>query len=113
MKSVLTIFALFYCAVVYAQVPPPIEEAMKNTEMATVIIYRTPQLQGAASNWAVFEGGEKLCKLSNKRYMIYQRKPGDSDFRCKIGGVQTWPKKVTGLEIPLEAEEAYFIKTII
>jgi len=79
--------------------------------VATVIIYRTPQFQGAANNWAIFESGEKLCKLSNRRYMIYQREPGDSDFRVQVGGVQTWPKKVTGYEIPLEAGEVYFLKT--
>ena len=43
--------------------------------------------------------------------MIYQREPGDSDFRAQVGGVQTWPKKVTGLEIPLEAGKVYYIKT--
>ena len=94
-----------------AQEFPEIDKAVANKEMATVIIYRTPQLMGVASNWAIFESGERLCKLSNKKYMIYQRKPGDSDFRAKVGGVQTWPKKVTGLEIPLEAGEVYFIKT--
>lgn len=96
---------------VHAQDFPEIEEALTNKDMATVIIYRTPQLFGAAANWAIFEGGERLCKLSNKKYMIYQREPGDSDFRAQVGGVQTWPKKVTGLEIPLEAGKVYYIKT--
>lgn len=91
--------------------PQPILDAMENKEVATVVIYRTPQFQGAAANWAIFEGGERLCKLSNKKYMIYQRKPGDSDFRAKVGGVQTWPKKETGYEVPLEAGEVYFLKT--
>jgi hypothetical protein len=91
--------------------PAPILEAMKNEDMATVVIYRTPQFQASLANWAVFEGGERLCKLSNKRYMIYQRKPGDSEFLVQIGGISTWPKKKTGLEIPLEAGEVYFIKT--
>ena len=70
-----------------------------------------PQFQGAASNWAIFDGKKKLCKLSNKKYMIYQREPGDTDFRAQVGGIQTWPKKVTGYEIPLEAGEVYFLKT--
>lgn len=108
------IFSLFFILAgnyASAQLHPDVEKAMANTELATVIIYRTPQLYGAASNWAVFESGERLCKLSNKKFMIYQREPGDSDFRVQIGGVQVWPKKVTGLEIPLEAGEAYFIKT--
>ena len=43
--------------------------------------------------------------------MIYQREPGNTKFRVQIGGVSTWPKKKTYLEIPLEAGEAYFIKT--
>ncbi len=43
--------------------------------------------------------------------MIYQRKPGNSDFRAKVGGVEIWPKKVTGYEVPLEAGEIYFLKT--
>ena len=94
-----------------AQLDPVLEKAKANTELATVVIYRTPQLYAAASNWAIFESGEKICKLSNKKFMIYQREPGDSDFRAQVGGVQLWPKKVTGLEIPLEAGEIYFIKT--
>ena len=91
--------------------PEPIQEAMKNKELATIVIYRTPQFQAALANWAIFEGGERLCKLSNKRYMIYQREPGDSEFLAQIGGVQTWPKKKTTLDIPLEAGQVYFIKT--
>ena len=93
------------------ELPEPILKAMENKELATVVIYRTPQFQGAASNWAIFDGKKKLCKLSNKKYMIYQREPGDTDFRAQVGGIQTWPKKVTGYEIPLEAGEVYFLKT--
>ena len=97
-KYTLPFFMLLIGNNTLAQVYPELEKAMKNTEVATVVIYRTPQLYAAAQNWAIFEGGNKICKLSNKKYLIYQREPGDSDFRAKIGGVQTWPKKVTGLE---------------
>jgi len=112
-KSILfaTILIFVTPMLLSAQSFPELEKAMANKEMATVVIYRTPQLAGVASNWAIFESGERICKLSNKKFLIYQRKPGDSDFRAKVGGVQTWPKKVTGLEIPLEAGKAYFIKT--
>lgn len=107
----LLLFSLILTQGLSQDIPQPIVEAMENKELATVVIYRTPQFQGAASNWAIFESGERLCKLSNKKYMIYQRESGDSDFRAQVGGVQTWPKKVTGYELPLEAGKTYFLKT--
>lgn len=88
-----------------------LEEAMADESKATVVVYRTPQLYGAARNWAIFADGERICKLSNKKYMIYQREPGDSEIKAQIGGVEAWPKKVKGLELPLEAGETYFVKT--
>lgn len=114
MKNKALLYSLFILALTIGfsqELPKPILDAMQNEELATVVVYRTPQFQGSASNWAIFEGGQRLCKLSNKRYMIYQRQPGDSDFRAQVGGVQTWPKKVTGYELPLEAGEVYFLKT--
>ena len=107
------IFLLLILAANYAnaQLYPELKKVKDNPDLATVVIYRTPQYFSAAQNWAIFESGDKICKLSNKKFIIYQREPGDSDFRVQVGGVQLWPKKVTGLKIPLEAGEVYFIKT--
>lgn len=103
--------SIITCNLLAQDLPQPILEAMENDSLATVVIYRTPQFQGAANNWAIFDNQERLCKLSNKRFMIYQTLPGETDFRAQVGGLATWPKKVTGLEIPLEAGEVYFVKT--
>ena len=110
-KHIIFLFLIFATNYANAQVHPEIEQIANNPDLATVIIYRTPQYAAAAYNWAIFENEEKICKLSNKKFMIYQREPGDSDFRAQVGGVQLWPKKVTGLKIPLEAGEVYYIKT--
>ena len=110
-KSILFAAILLASIKCFSQFPEPILKAQENKELATIVIYRTPQLQGVASNWAIFDSKERICKLSNKKYLIYQRKPGDAYFRAQVGGLQTWPKKVTALEIPLEAGETYYIKT--
>jgi hypothetical protein len=76
---------------------------------ATVYIYRGGQFMGALANYAVYVNGQKICKLSNERYIEYQAKPGTLTFMAKNGGVEVF-KKETGLELPVEAGHKYYVR---
>ena len=77
--------------------------------MATVYIYRGGQFMGALANYAVYVNGQKICKLSNERYIEYQTKPGTLIFMAKNGGLEVF-KKETGLELPVEAGHKYYVR---
>ena len=77
--------------------------------MATVYIYRGGQFMGALANYAVYVNGEKICKLSNERYIEYQAKPGTLTLMAKNGGVEVF-KKETGLDLTVEAGRKYYVR---
>jgi hypothetical protein len=78
-------------------------------DMATVCIYRGGQFMGAMANYAVYVNGEKICKLSNERYIEYKAKPGKLDIMAKNGGMEVF-KKETGLELNVEAGHKYYVR---
>ena len=82
-----------------------------NSNLATIYVYRTGQMFGAARNWAIYVNGERICKLSNNKFLIHKVEPGNIRLAAQIGGVEFWPKKVKVLEFPVEAGNEYFIKT--
>ena len=76
---------------------------------ATIYIYRGGQFFGAGINYAVFANGERICKLSNNRYIEYKTKPGSLALTAHRGGLEVF-KKETGLDLDVEAGKKYFIK---
>lgn len=76
---------------------------------ATIYIYRGGQFMGALANYAVYVNGQKICKLSNERYIEYQAQPGTLSLMAKNGGVEVF-KKETGLELPVEAGHKYYVR---
>ncbi|MEM7548088.1 MAG: DUF2846 domain-containing protein [Bacteroidota bacterium] len=107
---ILSFAFVLFTAISVAQVPE-IEDAQKNSSLATIIIYRTPDLYASLRNGAIFTDGDKACKLSNKKFMIYQQEPGELEIQAQIGGLQLWPKKMTNIEFPVEAGNTYYIKS--
>jgi hypothetical protein len=75
---------------------------------ATIYIYRTGSWSGAANNWAMFVDGEKVCKLSNNRFIKVEVPAGKHRVSSKIGGIEVL-KKETELEIDAEAGKSYFV----
>jgi hypothetical protein len=75
---------------------------------ATIYIYRTGSWSGAANNWALFVDGEKVCKLSNNRFIKVDVPAGKHRVSSKIGGLEVL-KKETELEIEAEAGKSYFV----
>ena len=78
-------------------------------DFATVYIYRGGQFFGAGLNYAIFANGEKICKLSNNRYIEYKTKPGKLSLTAHRGGVEVF-KKETGLDLDVEAGKKYYVK---
>lgn len=87
-----------------APTPPPTA-----ADYATVYIYRGGQFIGSLANYAVYVNGEKICKLSNERFIEYHAKPGTLNIMAKNGGLEVF-KKETGLELPVEAGHKYYVR---
>ena len=105
MKNLIRLSAVVLLAALFSafRLVPPTDG------MATVCIYRGGQFMGALSNYAVYINGEKICKLSNERYIEYQAKPGTLNIMAKNGGVEMF-KKETGLELTVEAGHKYYVR---
>ncbi len=74
----------------------------------TLYIYRTGQFAGAAANWSIWVDGEKVCKLSNNKYIMTNVTPGKHTVSAKIGGVGLM-KKETEVEIEVEGGSSYYV----
>ena len=78
-------------------------------DFATVYIYRGGQFFGSGLNYAIFANGEKICKLSNNRYIEYKVKPGKLSLTAQRGGIEVF-KKETGLDLDIEAGKKYYVR---
>ena len=77
-------------------------------DSAVIYIYRVGQFMGAGANWAMFVDEEKLCKLSNNKFMRVVVKPGKHMISSRVGGVGLF-KKETEVEIEAEAGGEYYV----
>lgn len=83
-------------------------QAQDTAKTATIYIYRGGQFTGALSNWALFVDGNKICKLSNNKFITVKVQPGKRVITSKIGGVDL-SKKETMIELETEAGKAYYV----
>ena len=73
-----------------------------------VYIYRVGQWSGAAANWAIFVDAEKICKLSNNKFIKVPVKPGKHIISARVGGVGVM-KKETEVEVEVEAGGSNYV----
>lgn len=99
--SGITLSLLLLTAASFTKTNPP-------AETATIYVYRVGQFGAAAANWAVFADGEKICKLSNNKFIKHEVQPGKHIYTAKVGGVGLL-KKETELEIEAEAGKSYYV----
>jgi len=78
-------------------------------DYATVIIYRGGQAFALGLNYSIFANGEKICKLSNNRYIEYKAKPGKLSLTAQRGGIEVF-KRETGIDLDVEAGKKYFVQ---
>lgn len=78
-------------------------------DFATIYIYRGGQFFGSGLNYAIFVNGERICKLSNNKYIEYKAKPGKLSLTAQRGGIEVF-KRETDIELDTEAGKKYYVK---
>ncbi|GAB4032633.1 DUF2846 domain-containing protein [Spirosoma jeollabukense] len=78
-------------------------------DFATIYIYRGGQFYASAINYSIYVNGEKICKLSNNKYIEYKVKPGKLAITAQRGGIEVF-KRETGLDLDTEAGKKYYVK---
>lgn len=81
-------------------------------DFATVIIYRGGQLFGATKNYVIFANGERICELSNNKYIEHRVKPGHISYMANETGINLF-KKETGFALDTEAGKKYYIQCTV
>jgi len=111
-KRILKLSMLLVCAsIAFAFKPNSKVSEVSNgptADSAVIYIYRVGQFMGAGANWAMFVDEDKLCKLSNNKFMRVVVKPGKHVISSRIGGVGLF-KKETEVEIEAEAGGEYYV----
>jgi hypothetical protein len=82
--------------------------AKANQDTCYIYVYRVGQFSGAGANWAVFLDDQKICKLSNNKYMRLAVTPGMHRISAKVGGVGVL-KKETEVEIDVQKGQSHYI----
>ena len=106
-KLLFSVLALFCFACLRAQ-----DSTASKTGQATLYIYRGGQFTGALSNWALFVDGQKICKLSNNKFIVVKTQPGKRVITSKIGGIELF-KKETMIELDTEGGKSYYVACTI
>lgn len=78
-------------------------------DFATVIIYRSGQAFALGLNYSIYANGEKICKLSNNRYIEYKAKPGKLSITAQRGGLEVF-KRETGVDLDVQADKMYYVQ---
>ncbi len=81
----------------------------RTDDLATIYIYRSGQFYGSALNYSIYVNGEKICKLSNNKYIEYKAKPGKLAITAQRGGIEVF-KRETELELDADAGKKYYVK---
>lgn len=78
-------------------------------DFATVIIYRGGQAFALGLNYSIYANGEKICKLSNNRYIEYKAKPGNLSLTAQRGGIEVF-KRETGVDLSVQSGKTYYVQ---
>jgi hypothetical protein len=107
-KKSFFVAAIAALATTLSSFTPEASNESKNAENATIYIYRVGQFNGAAANWSIWADGQKICKISNNKFLKVELPAGKHEFNAKVGGVGIL-KKETNVEIDAEAGHSYYI----
>lgn len=105
MKKATCLFLLLFIGCPLTSVAQQIE---KDPTMATLVFYRDGQFFGSGVNFNVFVNGEKICKLSNNKYLVYKVKPGKTEIGTGTAGLNLAKKQ--GLALDTEAGGIYYVQ---
>src|SRR5687768_14453448 len=108
MKKILTYSTLACVLITGASFTKKSVKTDPPADKAYIYVYRVGQFSAAAANWSVFADGQKICKLSNNKFIKHEVKPGKHVYTAKVGGVGIL-KKETEVEINAEPGQSYYI----
>ncbi|HEY0680307.1 MAG TPA: DUF2846 domain-containing protein [Chitinophagaceae bacterium] len=110
MKRKVNFVLLIACLIAATSVEAtdPKDPKKPQADTAVIYIYRVGQFMGAGANWAMFVDEDKLCKLSNNKFIRVVVKPGKHVVSSRVGGVGLF-KKETEVEIEAEAGGEYYV----
>lgn len=80
-----------------------------SADYATVYIYRGGQFFASGINYSIYVNGQKICKLSNNRYIEYKAKPGKLAITAQRGGIEVF-KRETAVDLDVEAGKSYYVR---
>ncbi len=80
----------------------------KPADSSFIYVYRSGQFSGSLSNWSIFVDEQKICKLSNNKYIKVPVKPGKHNISAKISGIGMF-KKETEVDIDVVAGGSYYV----
>jgi Protein of unknown function (DUF2846) len=80
----------------------------KSNDSTFIFIYRVGQFGGSLTNWTIWVDEQKLCKLSNNRYIQVPVQPGKHNVSAKMSGVGVF-KKETEVDIDAETGGSYYV----
>lgn len=72
---------------------------------AHVVFYRPSAFQGGAVSWTVSNNDQRLLSLKNGQFVTQDMTPGDYKLHTSTGAIDR------PLEITLEADKTYYIRT--
>ncbi len=84
----------------------------QNNNIVKVILYRKDQLY-SGNNFAIFADNQKICWLSNARYLMYESKPGKLILSANLGIVSLLKRKKSYLTLEVEVGRTYYINCIV
>lgn len=107
-KALLFAACFAICAAAQATEHPKAPKSSMPGDSAVIYIYRGGQFFGAGANWAMFVDEDKICKLSNNKFIRVVVKPGTRRVSSRVGGVGLF-KKETEVIIEAEAGGEYYV----
>jgi Protein of unknown function (DUF2846). len=79
-----------------------------NVDSSFIYIFRVGEWVDAPANWAIYLDTEKICKLSNNKFVQVPTKPGKHIISARVGGVVVL-KKETRLKVEVEVGGSNYI----
>ncbi len=108
MKKIITLLALS-CAITSESFASTMTTLSgPNTDTSFLYIYRGGQFGGALSNFSIWVDDEKICKISNGKYIKVALTPGTHKVEAKVGGVGIM-KKETSIEVDVVKGKSNFV----
>lgn len=80
-----------------------------SADFATVYIYRGGQFFASTINYSIYVNGQKICKLSNNKYIQYKAKSGKLSITAQRGGVEVF-KRETAVDLDVEMGKSYYVR---